>query len=165
MCCVWYSYQTETKFPFIKKPKKRLSILLNYDSVQIQSWYKGSFKKYVDQSFTIYPTTLFLPVQAWTFYWPSTYLGIAILHLLIHVVIECPQPHFFPIWNIKYQGANWGSIDSFYFKFSRMCTHQIYFNLNHLNLQYIKSGNYSLLFAYIFQKVDFHNCVIGGFIE
>ena len=40
-----------------------------------------------------------------------------------------------------------------------------YLNLNHLNLQYIKSGNYSLLFVYIFQKVDFRNCVIGGFIE
>ena len=57
----------------------------------------------------------------------------------------------YPLFPIKYQGANWGS---FCFKSIRMCTHQIYFNLNHLNLQYIKSGNYLLLFVY-FKRLIF----------
>ena len=65
-----------------------------------------------------------------------------------------PNLIFIPIWNIKYQGVNWGSIDSFYFKFSRTCTHQIYSNPYHLNLHYIKSGNYSLLFVY-FKRLIF----------
>ena len=138
------------------KPKKRLSILLNYDCTNseliqgvIQEVRGPKFDHLPLYSLFTWPSvdfllTIYLPrdgKRSPTSSYPRSYW-------------MPPNLIFFPIWNIKYQGVNWGSIDSFYFKFSRTCTHQIYFNLNHLNLQYIKSGNYSLLFVY-FKRLIF----------